>query len=258
MINLTRVLICSRYRERIMDAAAASTLTLSLVLVLLLASCSDTKPGPTPFPVTAGPEGGPVPTPPPGNQSPSGQVFEHTTVGRRPLAGFRFSVLRLSAPAPITIVSDANGRYEIPNEVGLIAFDIPFDAGYRAPCPAGVGSDLHVVSDAVLSRTGTPASMPMTDLHVSGTVVERVGDRTRPIAGAEVQLGAGGLLDVKSVTLSDASGRFLLCTNPPGTGTDQTIPIAVRKDGYDPVMRTINFSCSEACEEGRSIVLVRR
>ena len=52
------------------------------------------------------------------------------------------------------------------------------------------------------------------------------------MAGALVTLGAGSL--GSSRTLSDTLGRYVLCTTPPGVGTDQFMPLQVAKDGYFP------------------------
>ena len=52
------------------------------------------------------------------------------------------------------------------------------------------------------------------------------------MAGALVTLGAGSL--GSSTTLSDTLGRYVVCTAPPGVGTDQFMPLQVAKDGYFP------------------------
>jgi hypothetical protein len=38
----------------------------------------------------------------------------------------------------------------------------------------------------------------------------------------------------RSVTLTDAEGTFLLCSNPPGAGRDQSMWLTVRKPGFVP------------------------
>jgi hypothetical protein len=42
-----------------------------------------------------------------------------------------------------------------------------------------------------------------------------------------------------SATLTDASGRYLVCTAPRGSGTDQPFTLTVTKSGYAAVSREV-------------------
>ena len=117
------------------------------------------------------------------------------------------------------------------------------DTDYRAPCPTGTVTlsadsmfDLHVASTAVLSSVGTPRSLPYPNpaLSVTGSIYERTSNETRPVAGATVDLDNYGFL--LSTTLSSAEGRYLLCSFPPGAGTDQSVLVRVRKEGFQPAV----------------------
>ena len=101
--------------------------------------------------------------------------------------------------------------------------------------------DVHVVSDAVLSSTGTPASLPTRDLKVRGKVIAptRAGDLA--IRGATVRLTPQVLEVPRSTTLSDAAGNFLLCSNVPGAQRGVTLWLRVDKDGYLPATRAISI-----------------
>jgi hypothetical protein len=148
----------------------------------------------------------------------------------------------------LQVTSDVNGRYAIfglPSGAVTIAPSIESD--YRAPCPAGTDDlrgnatfDVHVVSTTLLSTVGAPASMPKTSLWISGVVFETTSEGVRPIAGARVDLaGDDSDRSVFSTTLTDAEGRYLLCTAPPGVGTDQIMWLRVRREAYRPGSRTV-------------------
>jgi len=92
------------------------------------------------------------------------------------------------------------------------------------------------VSTSLLSSAGAPASYPTSNkwgVWVSGTITEMTADGPRPVAGALVTLGPPDEI-FHTTTLSDTTGHYLLCTSPPGSGTDQTMPLSVTKDGYVP------------------------
>jgi hypothetical protein len=112
-----------------------------------------------------------------------------------------------------------------------------------SPCPTGTPSlsinpnrtfDAAIVSTAVLSTTGMPDSYPRSNLALPGTIVEVTSAGTRPVVGALVTLGDDHFPGNYSTTLSDTLGRFLLCTGTPGLGSDQSMPLRVEKDGYNP------------------------
>jgi hypothetical protein len=95
--------------------------------------------------------------------------------------------------------------------------------------------DVHVVSIDVLSTTGLPESLPRSSIWVSGTVQERVAGGLRPVTGAVVTLEDVDGLSYRAVatTVSDSQGRYLVCTSPPGTGTDVLAYVSARKDGFE-------------------------
>lgn len=147
-------------------------------------------------------------------------------------------------------ISDSAGRYEIsgvPESHSQITLAPPRASDYRAPCPSGstlaltgnASIDVHVVSTAVLSTTGVPSSMPRHSfLTFGGTVFERVSGEVLPVAGASVDLaGDDSGQWVFSTTLTDAKGSYLVCTAPPGVGTDQTHTVVAYKDGYHSASR---------------------
>jgi hypothetical protein len=138
--------------------------------------------------------------------------------------------------------TDANGRY-VASRVGAGAVSIApaLSSGYLAPCPSGTdvlhadaNFDVHIVSTALLSAAGAPPSLPTTNIYVSGTVYEVTTDGTQPVAGASVELGQSANDVSYSTTLTNASGSYLVCTTPPGVGTDVYIHLGVSKDGYVP------------------------
>jgi hypothetical protein len=215
---------------------------------------------PRPSPVSS-------PSPPTAVPEMAGLVWAHSGGTPQPLPGFRFLVARHTAAfeTEITVVtSDASGRYEIPPpHDGLFAFVIPADGGYQAPCPPGfpgiglsTGLDVHVVPDAVLATTGLVATVPQMEFRISGTVTERTPEGTRPVAGAMVELSGEGEVRglVRSVTLSNRDGNYLVCKNPPGTGTDTSTWVTARKDGYHSVSKPVFLGW----EDTASFELVRQ
>jgi hypothetical protein len=215
------------------------------VLGLMLGAC-----GPNPIPSQPSVFPPPPPPPDPASSPPftlSGTVFEHTPSGVRPQAGVPVRVRLWGTPMLLDGTSDSAGRYAIPGvPAGAVTIAPPSESGYRAPCPSGTdvlksnaSFDVHVVSTTLLSTSGAPPSMPLSFLSIGGTVFERVPDGTRPVAGATVDL-AGDDTDrfVFSTTLTDARGGYLICTAPPGVGTDQIHWVRAQKDGYRPASRT--------------------
>ena len=127
----------------------------------------------------------------------SGVVFEHTMAGFRPLAGLRLRLRAWRPPGSLQdVTSNASGRYEVSglqSEAVTIAPSI--ETEYRAPCPSGTDVlggngtfDVHVVSTALLSTAGVPASLPRTAIWVSGMVFEQTPEGRRPVAGASAEL----------------------------------------------------------------------
>lgn len=167
----------------------------------------------------------------------SGVVFEHTANGRRPAADVILRVL--SDDFGVTTTTDADGRYVASVRGTRVSIAPEESEAYMSPCPSGTNRlgdanrtiDVDIVSKAVLSTTGVPDSYPRTSIYVSGTIVEASADGPRPVPGALVSLG---LEPARSTTLTDTLGRYVVCTAPPGSGTDQLMPLRVEKDGYLP------------------------
>lgn len=190
------------------------------------------------FPVTP-----PTKSNPNASYTVSGVAFEHTSTGQHPIAGVP---LRIHSAASggifLDVTTDADGRY-VASQVraGAVSIAPALTSGYFAPCPSGTDAlaghatfDVHIVSAALLSATGAPPSLPTTSIYASGTVYEVTTAGMQPVAGAFVELGWSANDVSYSTTLTDASGRYLVCTTPPGTGTDVYSPLAVSKDGYVP------------------------
>jgi hypothetical protein len=171
----------------------------------------------------------------------SGIVFDHTATGQHPIAGV---LMRIHSGANggsvIDVTTDSSGRYTSRVGNGAVSIAPALSSGYFAPCPSGsdvlaqnATFDVHIVSAAVLSTSGVPASLPLSSIYVSGTVYEATTAGTQPVANAFVELGQSTDLTY-STTLTSASGKYLVCTTPPGVGTDVYIGVGVSKDGYVP------------------------
>lgn len=210
---------------------------LPALLVLTVLGCDDHSPV-RPLPA---PEGGP---PPLAEGSISGTVYAHGTTASHPQSGVRLR-LRAFMHGPRETISDSTGRYEfldVPVNTTVIIAP-PFDSDYLAPCPSGsyvttrdaIRLDVHVVATTVLATSG-PASFPAVRPFVQGTVSGPSG----PVAGASVEMGNPGDA-ASSATLTAQNGAFLLCTVPPGAGTDQDVELRVRKDGYHPLAYVVNL-----------------
>lgn len=216
-----------------------------ILLGIGLASCDR-----TPLPTT------PTPAPLTPSQSEvtlTGLVVDHTLAGATSGANVRllvqawrdtgeYSMSGVPAGSFMEVTSDATGRYSLSGvPAGSISIAAAVGSGYYAPCPAGFdivrsdrGFDVHVASAALLSTAGTPATMlPSGAIWVSGVVFERTPQGRQPIAGATVNFaGDGSDPRTGSTTLTDAAGRYLVCPPIPGTGTDQTVPLRVSREGY--------------------------
>ena len=218
--------------SRCVTACFAASLTVA-------SGCGKDTSSATPsFPVTT-----PTTSNPQASYTVSGVAFEHTSTGRRPIAGVPLRIhLAASGGMFLDVTTDANGRYAA-SRVGAGAVSIApaLNSGYFAPCPSGtdvlVGDatfDVHIVSTALLSAAGAPPSLPTTNIYVSGTVSEVTTAGAQAVGGALVELGESANDVAYSTTLTNASGGFLVCTTPPGVGTDQYMRLSVSKDGYAP------------------------
>jgi hypothetical protein len=211
-------------------------------LILLSTGCAnETHPsGPTSLPAPTAPQ----PSSPP--YTLSGVVLDYTSAGPRPQSGVPLLVRSWGSPgALLEVTSDANGRYEISGVPGgAVTIQPSIKSDYRAPCPAGTDVlngnatfDVHVVSTTLLSTSGAPASMPKSVIWFSGVVFETTSEGRRPIAGATVDLDSDETF--VATTLTDSAGQYLVCTAPPGTGTDQLMWVQVQREGYRPVGRSV-------------------
>jgi hypothetical protein len=202
--------------------------------------------GCTEAPVPATPSS-PTPGPTASTFTVSGMVFDHTSTGRRALAALPLRIRIFSSDTYLNVTSDANGRFTVSGvPAGAVTIAPAADAGYIAPCPAGTDVlkrdatfDVHVVATALLSSAGAPESFPVTGLWVSGVVFETTSEGKQPVAGASVELAEAENGVVFSSTVTNALGHYLVCTAPPGVGTDQVAWIGVRKDRYLPSGRPV-------------------
>jgi hypothetical protein len=208
-------------------------------------ACSNSSPRSPVVPSEATPPVSPPPPLPPGQVLVSGTVFEHTSGGARPLAGLRFRVITSSGSWDVEdhveLVSGPDGGYAVEATAGRsVTMAVMPDTKWFAPCPAGfdvlaapANLNFHVVSADVLLTTGLPASLPLTTIQVSGTVIEEGDTGPRPVAGALVWLAATTQVFWSNMSImSDVRGRYAVCTSPPGTGTDALAYIGAGKQGY--------------------------
>jgi len=178
----------------------------------------------------------------------SGVVYDNTPDGRHPAPGLPLEVLSASAwatPVQVSrdtiVTADSAGRYSAPVWGDMVIIKPAAGSTFLSPCPAGthwVGQnpnksfDVDVVSKAVLSTSGLPDSYQGKWLFVAGTVTEATAQGPRPVSGATVVLGSETWAFDYSTTLTDAGGRYLVCTETPGAGTDQMDSLTVIKNGY--------------------------
>ena len=93
--------------------------------------------------------------------------------------------------------------------------------------------DVHLVSDAVLTTSGIASSMPLVEPRVTGRIFERTSGGEQPIPGARVvaDFTGGDGWAPSATTMSDATGRFLIC------GADRSLGLGllliVSKAGYE-------------------------
>jgi hypothetical protein len=171
----------------------------------------------------------------------SGVVYDNTPDGRHPAPGL---MLDVRSARDTVVAADSVGRYSAPVWGDVVTIEPAAASAFLAPCPVGtdgVGQnpsrsfDVDVVAKTVLSTTGVPDSYPIQP-SVSGIIFEQTAAGPLPVAGAWVTLGAPSYYGAppESATLSDSLGRYLLCTVPRGTGTDQPGQVNATKDGFAP------------------------
>ncbi len=213
-----------------------------LVTAMIL-GCKDVPPGATP----SAPNEPPGPPAGPSSFTLSGTVFDHTAMGSQRVAGLPLRVRLWESNTFLDVTSDASGHFTISGVPrGAVTIEPSVSSGYMSPCPTGTDVlnrhatfDVNVVSRTLLSTMGLPDSYPRTALWISGVTFENISGETRPVAGATIELGDMAGDRAFSRTLSDALGRYLVCTAPPGTGTDQETFVVVHKDGYVPGRRRV-------------------
>ena len=180
----------------------------------------------------------------------SGTVYEHSPSGVRPLGGVPLDVPLATGSAAPPHTSNADGHYRVEFEgwrgPGLRTVRAAASA-YRQPCRASTvltnGEnilDVHVVSESVLSTSGIPSSMPIVEPYVSGYVFERTAQGDLPVKGALVSGEFGwDLRDepiVEVTTLTDATGRYVIC------GVETATGVSVVASGYRFARATVNLA----------------
>jgi hypothetical protein len=134
------------------------------------------------------------------------------------------------------VPTDGNGRF---------TFTVPQGAQVRLqgslsdtyqPCQVVVRADtdvmedIHLVADRQQLGSHIPAELLSHTPFVSGVVYEQTDDfRRTPLADVRVELdGLGGLGWVAATTLTDASGRYILC----GLADEPSTYVYASKSGY--------------------------
>jgi hypothetical protein len=141
-------------------------------------------------------------------------------------------------PHIVDVTSGADGSFHAAKIESsfFVSTQVAPGSSYFAPCPPFAWSqatrvelDVHVVSGALLSTTGMPPSYPTQSLPggfralISGRVVERIAGGFEPVSSARVAMVEG------SDTLSDANGRYLLCSIG---NTEVAVTVTASKAGY--------------------------
>ena len=190
-----------------------------------------------------------------------GFAYQHTAFeGIQPLSNFPLHLEATTvgrAPVSIDVLTDASGRYEVPEILREYAMvGAPVQDGYLSPCSARLWLwndrplNVHVVSKATFLATGMPPSMPpLSKLgdqgyefsdKVFGVVTERTANGVQPVAGASVQhfYGTGQSGRATGFTLTNADGSYALC----GYSDDYGQAVRVSKDGYRTSIQSIGPS----------------
>ena len=182
------------------------------------------------------------PPPPTGGVTVSGTVLEFTTSGvSGPVPNLRLKVRwgrtgELLGDLP-DVVTDANGRYSIPNvSADVLYLGTAPGSEYRSLCnawpvrvsPSFPFTDLPVVHNS-WSGNRLPPGMWTIGGTVRGVVSERVDGRSQPIEGATV---SGQWMETATTS---ATGFYMSCTS---LGHSSTI-LTAQKAGYGPAGREI-------------------
>ena len=149
----------------------------------------------------------------------TGTVYESTRDGRRPVAGLPLDIsVDYQSRSPVT-TTDAEGHYRFTGSSSEKLNVRVEKEGYSQPCRSAVPltadsvMDVYVVANATLSADGVPASMPVIQPTLSGTVFERAAEGVRPLQGVKLtaDFSAGLGWGPSAATVTDAAGRYLLC-----------------------------------------------
>ena len=206
----------------------------AVVLALAMSgACSDTAP-------ITGPGGLPNPAPPApaGSVVVRGVIFEDLPVSPDVRLAPGIPVRVFGGGRVVEATSGADGSFlaDVPETAPFVRV-VAAGPWYFTPCPAfrsgGAAPveeplEVHVVSGAVLSNTGSPA-FSGGDRMAWGAVSERTSAGLQPISGATVTLlGSAPLENPLAATLTDARGFYAICL-PTRTGG---YVVEVRKEGY--------------------------
>jgi hypothetical protein len=182
----------------------------------------------------------PAPAPPPGPRATvSGTVWIHEANGLRPdVNRWMFGWVQQATVGSTTgqIPTDGNGRFTFTVPVGAQVRLQGSHTDTYQPCQVVVRADgdvtrdIHLVADRQQLGARIPAELLSSTPLVSGVVYEQTGDSGRmPLADVRVELdGLGGLGWVAATTLTDASGRYILC----GLADDPSTYMYASKSGY--------------------------
>jgi hypothetical protein len=169
----------------------------------------------------------------------NGIVYEVNADSRRPLASVGLDISIEYQSWPPSTFTDSNGRFTRAN-VGPGLKIAATKSGYSQPCRVQVRTptELHevfLVANELLSSTGIPPGMPITGPVMDGRVFERTAAGERPVSGVSITLDfTGGMGWAPSATtVSDATGRYLLCNVEDSTGLG--LAVLVTKEGYGDV-----------------------
>ena len=231
-------------------------------------ACSDAVPitGPVGLPDRAGPptpDPGPAP-PPAGSWIVRGVVFEHLPVfpDIRPGAGVPVRVF--GGGKVVEAISSADGSFEadVPETATFVRV-VAAGPQYFTPCPGvRLGGDRHVKEPLDVNVfSGANLSHTMNWLRVTGGFVwgevsEQTSAGRRPISGVSVTLlGSAPLENPLAATLTDESGRYMMCL--PTRSTDYVVD--VRKEGFVPASGVPAYWSAMGWDlESTDFVLTRR
>ena len=214
---------------------AAFPIGIGITLILGVLGCSELKSSPV-----APSEARPVSPVIPVFSTLNGIVYEARMDSRLPLASVGLDISVEYQSWPPSTLTDHEGRFTAPN-VGPDLKIAATKAGYSQPCRVPVRTptephEVYLVADEVLSTTGIPPIMPITGPVLSGRVFERTAAAGEvPVSGAFITLDfTGGMGWAPSATtVSDATGRYLLCNVENATGLG--FAVFVRKEGYGDI-----------------------